>query len=443
MKIAHLSSVTQPVPLPEYGGTQRTIAQMASFQAATHAHNVSVYCPADSDILMFAQQIAEDLGLMSEIDHENNAVFITNADGRVGSVFFHHTGDRSSGYTDPEEANKTERLINRLYENEKKNPYDIIHSHFSALTADFLLPMGLGFKTVTHQHSNNLPKNYGELKFPIICISEDHAERMRTAYDANVQSVVYHGMDMGRHHLGLEHAGYLAWLGRFLPEKGTHRAIEIAQRSGKPLIIAGTVYDKKPDSLLYFNEEILPYITHSDPEFLNRTAGMNADTVREEIRKISDETGVENPVIFVGPAQEHQKQTLFGNALGTLFSIKWAEPFGLVMIESMACGAPVIAPSRIDNIACGSVNEIIQNDLNGFCLDASSDEDFINQSVRAVAQLETLDRQAVRENFEKNWSSERVAAQLDVAYRALIEQRCNINIKPKKNLETAVRTYER
>jgi glycosyltransferase involved in cell wall biosynthesis len=170
---------------------------------------------------------------------------------------------------------------------------------------------------------------------------------------------------------------YLAFLGRVSPEKGLDRAIEIAIRSDCKLKIAAKVDRADRD---YFEQKIKPLLHH--------------------------------PLIeFIGEIGIPEKCEFLGNAAALLFPIKWPEPFGLVMIESMACGTPVIA------YPCGSVPEIVLDGISGFI---ASD---VASAVAAVKRLDEIDRRACREHFELNFSAERMTQDYLNIYQKLVHRK--------------------
>lgn len=418
MRIAQLGNLYQPVPAIEYGGTQRTIAQIAAFQAACFGHDITVYAPADSDIINFTRKIADDYGLLSCVD--KNTISVTNNDGRVGYVRLVHAGFGAIGYNDLNEQNKHQLLFAQLVKDDRDIAFDIIHNHHRWFMNSAIIPAGLQYKTITHQHHIHLEDTYTKSKYPLICISESQACLMQQKNDANVLAVIHHGLDQGMYRATTEHGGYLAWVGRFLHEKGAERAIKIAAKANMPLLIAGTVYDKKPESRQYFEDYILPYITIDDPGFLNSIALLSVEEIKEKIKALGQAKGVENPVIFCGPANEAQKQALFGGAMATLFPISWPEPFGLVMIESMACGTPVIAYESIGNIHCGAVGEVVEEGVTGFRINAQNESDGIEQAAKAVVPVSALSRKLVRDTFDRNWISEKTAELINTAYEAVL-----------------------
>jgi glycosyltransferase involved in cell wall biosynthesis len=169
--------------------------------------------------------------------------------------------------------------------------------------------------------------------------------------------------------------GYLAVLGRIAPEKGVDRAIRIAIRCGIPLKIAAKVDRADQD---YYDEIIRPMIDHPLVE-------------------------------YIGEIGDHEKSDFLSGAMGLLVPIDWPEPFGLVMIEAMACGTPVIANNR------GSVPEIIDEGLTGFIVEDET------SAVSAVSRLFQLNRDAIRKQFEARFTARRMALDYLAAYRSLME----------------------
>jgi glycosyltransferase involved in cell wall biosynthesis len=172
----------------------------------------------------------------------------------------------------------------------------------------------------------------------------------------------------------LQAGGYLAFLGRFTPEKGPHIAIRLARRSNLPLRIAAKIPRMQTH---YFKEQIEPLL--------------DGDRVE-----------------FVGEVDERQKQEFLGNAMAVLVPIDWPEPFGLVMIEAMACGTPVIAWRR------GSVPEIIEHGVTGFIVDSEA------EAIDAIERIPTLDRGAVRSAFERRFTARRMAESYRRCFQELI-----------------------
>jgi glycosyltransferase involved in cell wall biosynthesis len=213
-------------------------------------------------------------------------------------------------------------------------------------------------------------------ELPLVSVSNDQHKYLR---HANWVGTVHHGLPRDLLPFRPNAAGrYLAFLGRISPEKGPNRAIEIAARAGMPLKIAAKV-DRVDQA--YWDEIIRPMVeAHSNVE-------------------------------FIGEIGERDKAAFLGEAGALLFPIDWPEPFGLVMIEAMACGTPVIAFRR------GSVPEIVEDGTSGFVVDT------IEEAVRAVRRIVTLDRARVRAAFERRFTVERMARDYVQIYQELTPAR--------------------
>jgi glycosyltransferase involved in cell wall biosynthesis len=207
-----------------------------------------------------------------------------------------------------------------------------------------------------------------------VSISEDQRKPLAAA---NWLATVPHGIPAGQFTLQ-PHAApdrYLAFLGRMAPEKAPDVAIKLALRAGLPIKLAAKV-----DSAdrAYFEQVVKPLLSHPQVEFL-------------------------------GEVGEQDKQVLLGGALALLFPIAWPEPFGVVMIEAMACGTPVVAYN------CGSVPEIVQPGVTGFIVESEED------AMSAIARLDTLDRRAVRATFDRLFTAEAMARAYVDSYASLLE----------------------
>jgi glycosyltransferase involved in cell wall biosynthesis len=207
-------------------------------------------------------------------------------------------------------------------------------------------------------------------------ISISNAQR-RPVPQANWVRTVHHGLPENLLTPQPVQPSYLAVLGRIAPEKGVDRAIRIATRCGIPLKIAAKVDRADQD---YYDELISPLIKA-------------------------------NPLVeYIGEIGDREKSDFLSGAIGLLVPIDWPEPFGLVMIEAMACGTPVIAYNR------GSVPEIIDPGLTGFVVEDET------SAVAVVDRLAALDRAAIRKQFELRFTARRMALDYLAAYRGLMEQ---------------------
>jgi glycosyltransferase involved in cell wall biosynthesis len=258
--------------------------------------------------------------------------------------------------------------------------FDIIHCHTESLH----LPMArrCPVPVITTLHGRlDVPGFYGLhrefAELPLVSIS--HAQREPLPW-ANWVATVHHGLPLELHVPNYERGRYLAFLGRISPEKRVDRAIAIARRSGIPLKIAAKVDDADRE---YFVTRIVPLIT---PPLIE----------------------------FVGEINEGEKTALLGGALALLFPIDWPEPFGLALIEAMACGTPVIA------FRCGSVPEVVDPGLTGFIVTS------VDEAVHCVAQAGQLDRHRCRQVFEYRFSAVRMARDYCDVYALCGESRCQL-----------------
>jgi glycosyltransferase involved in cell wall biosynthesis len=256
--------------------------------------------------------------------------------------------------------------------------YDIIHFHIDYL--HFPLSRRTRIRQVSTLHGRldipDLAPVYQEYRdMPLVSIS--NAQREPLAW-ANWKATIYHGLPDDLFRLQEKPGDYLAFLGRLSQEKRPDRAIEMAKRAGMKLKIAAKL-DK------------------SDREYVNA-----------EIKPLLDHPLVE----YIGEIGEFEKQEFLGNARALLFPIDWPEPFGLVMIEAMACGTPIIA------YPCGSVPEIVDDGLTGFLVND------IDEAVRAIERVDSIDRRRCRAVFEQRFTAKRMAGDyLKVYDRILVEQR--------------------
>lgn len=260
---------------------------------------------------------------------------------------------------------------------QRADEFDLIHYHVDYL--HFPLSRRSSTPNVTTLHgrldSSDLAALYTEFDdMPLVSISNAQREPLPWV---NWVSTVHHGLPLDLYS-GRERPGrYLAFIGRISPEKGLDRAIEIARRSGVELIIAAKV-DRVDQA--YFHEIIKPLL---------RGGGVD----------------------YIGEIQEHEKQELLGNAMALLFQIDWPEPFGLAMIEAMACGTPVIARNR------GSIPEVINEGVTGFVV-----ED-LDEAVQCVDVAANLNRREVRRVFERRFSVNRMVRDYLNVYQSLLPQR--------------------
>jgi glycosyltransferase involved in cell wall biosynthesis len=264
---------------------------------------------------------------------------------------------------------------------ERVDEFDMLHFHIDHLHFPLVRP--IADQTLTTLHGRqDLPDLRGFYfafrDMPLVSIS--HAQRQPLPH-ANFIATVAHGIPVDLLRPVLEpRGGYVAFLGRIAPEKRPDRAIRIARRCGIPLKIAAKV-DKVDEE--YFRSEIEPLLR---------------------------EPGVE----YIGEINEWDKQDFLSQALALLFPVDWPEPFGLVMIEAMACGTPVLA------FRCGSVPEVVDDGVTGRIVDTEE------EAVAALPGILSLDRRAIRRRFEERFTANRMARDYVRLYRTLIRKRTTV-----------------
>lgn len=256
----------------------------------------------------------------------------------------------------------------------QREQFDLIHFHLDYL--HFPLTRMLGWTTLTTLHGrldipDLLPLYKAFPEMPVSSISDAQREPLPWL---NWQGTVYHGLPEGQYDFSRKAGGYLAFLGRTSPEKGLDQAIEIACRTGMPLKVGAKIDNADRQ---YFETQIKPLLNRSGIEFL-------------------------------GEIGFPQKNELLGGAAALLFPIMWPEPFGIVMIEAMACGTPIIAYPR------GSVPEVVEHGVTGFIV-----ED-VEGAVEAVNHIHLIDRRRCRQRFEERFSANRMSENYVRMYEALM-----------------------
>jgi glycosyltransferase involved in cell wall biosynthesis len=257
---------------------------------------------------------------------------------------------------------------------EEARNFDVFHFHLDYLPFSLIRRFRLPAITTLH----------GRLDYPDLAplfkffrdmhlISISDAQRSPLPW-ANWVSTVHHGLPESLYRMGDGDGGYLAFLGRISPEKGIERAVKICRHLGVPLRAAAKIdtADKT-----YFEENVRDLLRGTDVE-------------------------------FVGEIGEQDKNEFLGNARALLFPINWPEPFGLVMIEALACGTPVIA------FRSGSVEEVIEDGVTGFIVSS------VEEACDAVTKLDAIDRSVCRLRFEQRFSASRMCREYVRAYRRVL-----------------------
>jgi glycosyltransferase involved in cell wall biosynthesis len=256
----------------------------------------------------------------------------------------------------------------------RASEFDIMHFHIDML--QYPLFQHLFHKSITTLHGRlDLPDFHPIYRaFPDMPLVSISANQRAPMPPVNWISTIHHGLPRDLYKVQTKPGAYLAFLGRISPEKRPDRAIEIAKRSGVPLKIAAKV-DAVDEAY---------YVSH--------------------IKPLLDEPLVE----FIGEIDDTRKEAFLGEALALLFPIDWAEPFGLVMIEAMAVGTPVIAWRN------GSVPEVVEHGTTGVIIDS------IGQAVEAVTAVRQLDRRLIRSRFESRFTASDMAKRYIAAYQQII-----------------------
>jgi len=263
------------------------------------------------------------------------------------------------------------RMMELIYR--RADEFDVLHFHTDYFPLSLFSRQRTPFLTTLHGRLDipdlaPLYREFGDI--PVVSISD--AQRVPLPH-ARWAGTVYHGLPEDLLPFREGPGDYLAFLGRISPEKRVDRAIEIARRVGLPIRIAAKI---DPTDQQYFNEEIAPLFEQPFVEYL-------------------------------GEVDEAGKADLLGGAVALLFPIDWREPFGLVMIEAMACGTPVVAWRG------GSVAEVISDGVSGFVV-----ED-LDAAVEATMRAATLDRRRCREVFEARFTASRMARDYLAIYESL------------------------
>lgn len=334
MRIALIAPPFIPVPPHQYGGTELFIAQLArglkrrGFEPVVYTNGeATIECekhylyeksqwPVKGEIYDNLKDLNHSTWAVAEAARDCDVVHLNNVSGLVATRFI-----------------------------EQPVVYTIHHPNLEELTEIYNFFPSTAFVTIS--------------------------EFQRARETMPFVRTIHHGLDLSRYPLQEKKQGYLSFLGRIAPIKGTHVAIEIAQRAGIPLKIAGEV---QPMFREYFEREIRPKV---DGKFIE----------------------------YVGPADLATKIEILGNSMALLFPIQWEEPFGLVMVEAMACGTPVIALRR------GSVPEVVQGAGGVVC---STPEEM-------VAALKDFhpDPAATRRYVEENFSVETMVSRYMDLYSEL------------------------
>lgn len=339
MRIAVVAPPWAPIPPPLYGGIELVVDQLATGLLAA-GHDVTLFATGDSTC------------------HVPLDWVLPEAEGmRIGMAVpeMHHVLHSYRSITD----------------------FDVVHDH--TVLGPFYAERFPDLRITTTIHgpfNDELSYLYGAIasRVPIVCIS--NAQR-RAAPDLPVARVIHHGLDASGFTVGNgegdDYGEYLLFLGRMSPDKGAHRAIEVARKAGVRLLLAAKM--REPWERRYFEEYVEPFLGDS--------------------------------AVYLGEVPHERKLELLRGAKALLFPIRWNEPFGMVMLEAFASGTPVIVFPE------GAAPEVIEDGVTGFlCSDEAAMAD-------AVGRLDGIDRSACRSAVEGYFSTERMVAEHVELYKQL------------------------
>lgn len=365
MRIAHIAPAWVPIPPDNYGGTENVISMLVEEQVA-EGHEVTLFATGDSKTT--ARLIS----------------FFPNSLRKEGVPWQAHL----KAYYHLHKAMD--------YLKEKPLDFDIVHTHLSSGSDMYIFPLasGLGLPHITTLHST-FPFDHIEANWagdadhyymewlassPLVAISERARKVEGKKFPLNFIDVVHHGLCLDNFVVdphGPE--DYFAWLGRFVPDKGAHLAIKAARQAGVRLLLAGIVDKTLPSARHYFQKYIEPELD-----------GKQID--------------------YIGPVNMQQKVDLLKRARGLLNPIQWEEPFGMVMLEAMAVGCPVIGFRR------GAAPEIVRSGRVGFLVKD------VDEMVKRIKQIDHIDRSAVRKHVERYFSARAMAKNYVRLYRRVIHE---------------------
>lgn len=363
LKIAQIAPPWISIPPKNYGGTESVLNCLVE-ELVARGHDVTLYAPGD------CRTSARHISFYPD------SLLSTGTPWQAHLKAYFH-------------------LYKALQHIQQENDYDIVHGHLSSATDMYLLPLlaPLRIPHVVTMHSH-MPfdrvgdwlgdaDNYFFYEWghacPLVTISRNACRQEAERAPLNEVAVVYNGISMREYEIPRDTKveDYFIWLGRFSPEKGAHHAIEATRRAGVPLHLAGTVDHSSQDAEQYFHEQIEPHF--------------NDEHVR-----------------YLGPLDLAGKVKAFSRARGFLNPIEWEEPFGMVMVEAMALGCPVITFGR------GAAPEVVQDGVSGFVVA------HLDEMIEAIPRISELDRARVRAHVDEHFSATAMArAYLDV-YRQLM-----------------------
>ncbi len=290
---------------------------------------------------------------------------------------------------------------------------DIIHTHDAKAVEfmyDSVFNMGIPIVMTLHVSTKDslLGGDYQRWCSPLLssplvyCAAISEYQKRQYNHLVNSENVVHHGIDVEEFPVKDEpdKGSYLFTIGRVTSDKGQDRAIEVAKRTGSKLIIAGNVQNKPLDRVFF--------------EGLKRSIDLSVDVNRHPVdsdyysKVIKPLLDCDKQIIYIGEINSEHKKQWYRHARATLFPIQWGEPFGLVLVESMACGTPVIAFNK------GAVPEIVVDGTTGFVVDS------MNGMIEAVSRIDSIDPGDCRRHVQNNFSIKSMALNYSELYHQIL-----------------------
>ncbi len=351
MKIAQIGPLWENIPPPKYGGTERIVYYL-----------VEGLIKNGYEVTLFASGTSKTSAKLISVSHQ--------------PLFRKKIPWTNIMYP----------LLNITEAFDRQKNFDIIHVHLNipsdyvslplasqiknkvVFTLHFPYPISLGY---ADRHL--VLQKYRHLNYVSISDSQRKGGK-----NLNWIKTVYNGVDINSYNFNPQPDNYFVWLGKFKPQKGVKEAIIAAKKAGVKLIIGGTIDYLEKDYFAYFQNEVEPLIDGKQ-------------------------------IKFVGELNDKQKNEIYGKAVCFLNPISWEEPFGLVMIEAMACGTPVIAFAR------GAAKEIVKDGETGYLVND------IDQMVEAIKKIGSIDRKKCRERIEKNFTTDIMVKNYEEVYRQILK----------------------
>jgi glycosyltransferase involved in cell wall biosynthesis len=344
VRIAQLAPTYERVPPRAYGGTEG-IVDLLTEELVRRGHDVTLYATGDSRTSARLRSVTPRAVRYGEsLDDLRHPEYLQLANAQACFL------DAANG------------------------EFDVVHNH--AGIEGLVLAASSRTPVLTTNHNPFVPRTQPIWDAYPWAHNSLSAASAATFPRAGAMPAIHHGIDIASFPFAARGEGYLAFLGRFMPEKGSLLAIQAARAAGRRIVLAGKIDRTDAD---YFSSHIEPEID-------------------------------DHQVRYVGEADFTAKRQLLGGADAVLFPISWAEPFGLVMVEALACGAPVIGLRR------ASVPEVVEDGVTGFIADD------LDGMVAAIGRLEEIDRRACRRSAETRFDVSRMTDDYERHYAALIAE---------------------